>query len=58
MYRSWLTLYVLLVFISKEDENDEFYELTDKYYYKLLATKKEGKIDPHPCIWWINDSIV
>ncbi|XP_024636651.1 plant UBX domain-containing protein 1 [Medicago truncatula] len=29
---------------NKEDETDEFYELTDNDYYKLLSTKKEDKV--------------
>jgi hypothetical protein len=38
-----------LVF-PEEEETEEFYEFTAEDYYKILATKKEGKIDPNPSV--------
>lgn len=40
----WLSLYFLLS--PEEEETDEFYEFTAADYYKLLGTKKEGKLIP------------
>ncbi|MCI32828.1 hypothetical protein A2U01_0054042, partial [Trifolium medium] len=32
------------------EEPEEFYEFTAEDYYKILATKKDGKIDPNHSI--------